>query len=77
MATLLIPIGPKGKNQMSTEQSTGLIVSFKHYEHQGIDLKLTPVVGGGHLLEVIRCDTQAILLKVELPSTTALFDRRN
>ena len=56
--------------------SSQLIVSFKHYEHQGIDLVLQSAVGGGFTLQVIRCDTMATLLKIELPATTKLLDRR-
>lgn len=53
-----------------------LLVSFKHYEHQGIDLKIITVVGGGHLLEISRKDNGNVLMKVELPKSTALMDRR-
>ena len=65
--------GSAGTNAPSTQ----LIVSFKHYEHQGIDLKLVSTVGGGMLLQVARGDNSNVLLKVELPKNTKLFDRRS
>jgi hypothetical protein len=56
--------------------SEHLSVNFSHYEHQGIDLKLEREVGGGLTLSIIRTDTQRLLTKIMLPSSTALIDRR-
>lgn len=58
------------------ETVSHLSVNFNHYEHQGINLRLTHVVGGGVLVEVEREDTKTVLMKINLPANTKLQDRR-
>lgn len=53
---------------------TGLIVGFKQYEHQGIDLVLERTPGGGHVLKTVRRDTGAVLLRVELPQNLKIAE---
>ena len=52
-----------------------LIVGFKQYEHQGLDLIIERSVGGGFILKIIRLDTQNNLLRIELPQNTNFLDR--